>query len=41
MARPQRVPQFKVRTVPGHPVIPQPSVTYRPRFGVQVTIAPR
>jgi len=37
----QLLPQFKVRTLPGHPVIPQPSVTYRPRFGVQVTIAPR
>jgi len=37
----QLLPQFKVRTVPGHPVIPQPSVTYRPRFGVQVTVAGR
>ena len=37
----QLLPQFKVRTVPGHPVIPQPSVTYRPRFGVRATASVR
>lgn len=37
----QVVPQFAVRTVPGHPMVPSPSVTYRPRFGVQATAIPR
>ena len=33
----QLVPQFVVRPVPGHPIVPSPSVTYRPRFGIQAT----
>ncbi len=37
----QLLPQFEVRTVPGHPVVPQPSVTYRPRFGVRATASVR
>ena len=29
--------QFQVRPVPGHPVVPRASVTYRPRFGIRAT----
>lgn len=33
--------QFRVRMVPGHPVVPRASVTYRPRFGLRATATPR
>jgi len=33
--------RFRVRPVPGHPVVPRASVTYRPRFGLKVTATPR
>lgn len=32
---------YRLRLVPGHPVVPQASLTLRPRYGVQVKIAPR
>jgi cytochrome P450 len=32
--------QFRVRMVPGHPVVPRASVTYRPRFGLRATATP-
>jgi cytochrome P450 len=35
------LPLFRVRPVPGHPIVPLASVTYRPRFGIQATAAPR
>lgn len=37
----QLLQQFRVRPVPGHPVVPMATITYRPRFGMKVTIAPR
>ncbi|MGH8595376.1 MAG: cytochrome P450, partial [Gammaproteobacteria bacterium] len=37
----QLLPRFKVRPVPGHVVKPMATVTYRPRFGMQVFIEPR
>jgi len=33
--------QFSVRPVPGHPVLPRASVTYRPRFGIKAVVMPR
>jgi len=33
--------QFSVRPVPGHPVLPRASVTYRPRFGIKAVVTPR
>jgi cytochrome P450 len=35
------LPLFRVRPVPGHPIVPLASVTYRPRYGIQATAAPR
>jgi len=35
------VPLFRVRPVPGHPIVPLASVTYRPRFGIRATVTPR
>lgn len=35
------LPLFRVRPVPGHPVVPLASVTYRPRFGIRATVQPR
>ncbi|MGE3771750.1 MAG: cytochrome P450 [Gammaproteobacteria bacterium] len=35
------LPLFRVRPVPGHPVVPLASVTYRPRFGLRATVVPR
>ena len=37
----QLLQQFRIRPVPGHPVTPIATVTYRPRFGMQVTIQKR
>lgn len=37
----QLLPRFRVRPVPGHVVKPMATVTYRPRFGMQVFIEPR
>ena len=37
----QLLQQFRIRPVPGHPVKPIATVTYRPRFGMQVTIQKR
>ena len=33
--------RFQLRSVPGHPVEPNPILTLRPRHGLQMTIAPR
>lgn len=30
--------RFKIESVPGHPVVPQPSVTLRPKFGIKVRV---
>jgi len=35
------LPLFRVRSVPGHPVVPLASVTYRPRYGIRATVLPR
>lgn len=35
------LPRFRVRDVPGHPVVPLGSVTYRPRYGLLATATPR
>ena len=35
------LPLFRVRPVPGHPIVPLASVTYRPRYGIQATATPR
>ncbi len=35
------LPLFRVRPVPGHPIVPLASVTYRPRFGIRATVASR
>jgi len=35
------LPLFRVRPVPGHPVVPLASVTYRPRFGIRATVDAR
>ena len=37
----QLLQQFRVRPVPGHPVKPMATITYRPRFGMQVFIEKR
>ncbi len=37
----QLLPQFRVRPVPGHPIEPLATVTYRPRHGMQVFIEKR
>lgn len=37
----QLLPRFWVRPVPGHVIKPMATVTYRPRFGMQVFIEPR
>ncbi|MEQ9059995.1 MAG: cytochrome P450 [Gammaproteobacteria bacterium] len=37
----QLLQQFRVRPLPGHPVEPVPVVTFKPRYGLPVTIAPR
>ncbi|QSQ23763.1 cytochrome P450 [Pyxidicoccus parkwayensis] len=34
------LPRFQVRLVPGHPVTPVASNTYRPRFGLKATLHP-
>lgn len=33
--------QFRMRLVPGHPVVPEPLVTLRPRFGIRMTLQAR
>lgn len=33
--------QWKFRLVPGHPVVPQPLVTLRPRYGMKMTLEAR
>lgn len=33
--------RWKLRLVPGHPVVPQPLITLRPRYGMKMTIAAR
>jgi cytochrome P450 len=33
--------QFRFRLVPGHPVVPEPLVTLRPRYGIRMTIETR
>ena len=33
--------RFEVRMVPGHPVVPLASVTYRPRYGLRATVKGR
>jgi cytochrome P450 len=30
--------QFRLRMVPGHPVVPFPSITLRPRYGIRMTL---
>ncbi|MGD9604359.1 MAG: cytochrome P450, partial [Gammaproteobacteria bacterium] len=37
----QLLQRFRVRPVPGHPVKPMATITYRPRFGMKVFIEPR
>jgi len=32
--------RFVPRLVPGHPVVPRPRVTLRPKYGIRVTLAP-
>ena len=32
--------QWRLRLVPGHPVVPQPLVTLRAKHGMRMTIAP-
>jgi cytochrome P450 len=32
---------FRFRLVPGHPVVPEPLVTLRPRYGIQMTVEAR
>ncbi|MET0400865.1 MAG: cytochrome P450 [Cystobacter sp.] len=34
------MPRFQPRLVPGHPIVPLASNTYRPRFGVRATLHP-
>ncbi len=33
--------RFRLDLVPGHPVVPEPAVTLRPRFGLQMTVHPQ
>ena len=33
--------KFRFRLVPGFPVIPEPLVTLRPKFGIQMTVNAR
>src|SRR6266404_5761007 len=33
--------QFRFRLVPGHPVVPEPLVTLRPRYGIRMTVEAR
>jgi cytochrome P450 len=33
--------RFRLRVVPGHPVIPEPLVTLRPRHGIRMTLHAR
>ncbi len=37
----QLLQRFRIRMVPGHPVKPMATITYRPRFGVKAFIEPR
>ncbi len=37
----QLLQHFTVRVVPGHPIEPLPVVTYKPRYGMPATLAPR
>lgn len=37
----QLLQHFRVHPRPGHPVVPLPVVTYKPRYGLPVTLAPR
>ena len=30
--------KFRFRLVPGHPVVPEPLVTLRPRYGIRMTL---
>jgi cytochrome P450 len=32
---------FRIRVVPGHPVVPMPSITLRPKFGIRATLEAR
>ena len=33
--------RFRLRIVPGHPVVPLPSITLRPRHGIRMTLEAR
>jgi hypothetical protein len=33
--------QFRFRLVPGHPVVPEPLVTLRPRYGIRMIVEAR
>ncbi|PYU04503.1 MAG: cytochrome P450 [Acidobacteria bacterium] len=33
--------RFRLRIVPGHPVVPLPSITLRPRYGIRMTLEAR
>jgi cytochrome P450 len=33
--------RFRLRVVPGHPVVPEPLVTLRPRHGIRMTLHAR
>src|SRR5713101_5900417 len=33
--------RFRLRLVPGHPVVPMPTITLRPKHGIRVTLEPR
>ncbi len=37
----QLLQRYRVRMLPGHPVVPQATITYRPRFGMKVLIEKR
>jgi cytochrome P450 len=33
--------RFRIRLVPGHPVVPMPTITLRPRYGIRATLEAR
>lgn len=37
----QLLQRFRIRMLPGHPVVPHATITYRPRFGMKVLIESR
>jgi cytochrome P450 len=32
--------RFRLKMIPGHPVVPQPLITLRPQYGLKMTLAP-